>query len=57
MTNEETTQKIREHLGRVRSSALMMANAQSATDRNRYLQTLAKELQKALALLDTFTPG
>ena len=53
MTIEETAQKIREHLGKTKSNALMMANAQSALDRNRYLQGFSRELKKAIALLET----
>ena len=53
MTIEDTTQAIRIHLGKIKSNALMMANAQSALDRNRYLQNLARELKKALTLLDS----
>jgi hypothetical protein len=52
MTIEETAQKIRSHLGKLKSSALMMANAQSALDRNRYLQKLSIELKAAVELLD-----
>jgi hypothetical protein len=52
MTTEEIAQKIREHLGKAKSSALMMANAHSALDRNRYLQKLSVEFKAAVALLD-----
>jgi hypothetical protein len=52
MTTEETAQKIREHLGKAKSNALMMANAQSALDRNRYLQKLAGEFKTIAGLLD-----
>ncbi|GEM_PF-4054199 len=52
MTPAEIAQKMREHLGRVRSAALMMANAQSALNRERYLQNISKEMKSAFALLD-----
>ena len=52
MTTEEIAQKIREHLGKAKSNALMMANAQSALDRNRYLQKLSGEFKTVVALLD-----
>lgn len=48
----EAVLKLRQHLGKIRSAALMMAHAQSAIDRNRYLQNVSQELKAALALLD-----
>jgi hypothetical protein len=52
MSSAETAKKVREHLGKTRSAALMMAHAQSALDRERYLQTLTKELKSAVTLLE-----
>ena len=52
MSPAETAKKVREHLGKTRSTALMMAHAQSALDRERYLQNLSKELKAAFLLLD-----
>ena len=52
MSPAEIAKKAREHLGKTRSAALMMANAQSSLDRERYLQTLTKELKAAVALLE-----
>ena len=52
MACEESVKKIREHLGKVKASALMMSSAQSAVDRNRYLQLLAKEMKNAVNLLE-----
>jgi hypothetical protein len=52
MTREEIGKKIREHLGSAKSSALMMANAQRALDRNRYLQSLSREIKEAISLIE-----
>jgi len=52
MSPAEIAQKIRQHLARAKASALMMANAQSSLNRERYLQTLSKELKAAVALLE-----
>jgi hypothetical protein len=52
MSPAEIAQKTRQHLGRAKASALMMANAQSSLNRERYLQTLSKELKAAVALLE-----
>ena len=52
MANEDVVKKIRVHLGKTKASALMMSSAQSAVDRNRYLQLLSKELKAVITLLD-----
>ncbi len=52
MTQQEMAKKVREHLGKIKSSALMMSAAQSALDRNRYLRDLSIELKKAHVLLE-----
>jgi hypothetical protein len=52
MSPAETAKKVREHLGKTKASALMMAHAQSALDRERYLQTLSQELKAAVTLLE-----
>ena len=52
MASEDSIKKIREHLGKVKASALMMSSAQSAIDRDRYLQNMAKELKAIMALLE-----
>ena len=44
--------KTREQLGKVKSSALMMAHAQSASDRQEHLRRLSDSLKLAAALLD-----
>ena len=52
MTKADLLAKVREHLAKTRARALMMANAQSFTDRSRYLKQLSEELQNAQVLLD-----
>lgn len=52
MTKSETIAKIRDHLGKARARALMMANAPSATDRSKYLKQMSDEMKKGLVLLD-----
>ena len=52
MAPAEIAQKTREHLGKIKAAALMMANAQSSLDRTRYLQTLSKELKATVTLLE-----
>jgi hypothetical protein len=52
MNREEIARKLREHMGRIRSNALMMAHAHSALDRNRFLQNLTGELKKITALVE-----
>ncbi len=44
--------KVRDHLGKARARALMMANAQSAIHRGQYLKELTAELEKAQKILD-----
>jgi hypothetical protein len=44
--------KVRDHLGKARARALMMANAQSAIHRGQYLKELTAELEKAHKILD-----
>jgi len=46
------TSKVRDHLGKARARALMMANAQSAIHRGQYLKELTGELEKAQKVLD-----
>ncbi len=57
MSSAEIAQKIKEHLGKAKSAALMMANAHSALDRARYLQNLSKEFKAVLALLEKLDKG
>jgi hypothetical protein len=52
MSPAETAKKVREHLGKTRSAALMMAHAQSALNREAYLKILSKELKAAVLLLE-----
>jgi hypothetical protein len=52
MSQAEIVQKTREHLGKTKAAALMLANQQSSLNRERYLQILSKELKAAVALLD-----
>ena len=52
MNKAQTIQKIREHMGIAKSTALMMANAQSAADRLEFLKRMSAELRKAYLLLD-----
>jgi hypothetical protein len=52
MSPAETAKKVREHLGKTKAAALMMAHAQSSLDRERYLQNLSKELKAAVLLLE-----
>lgn len=44
--------KVRDHLGKARARALIMANAQSALHRGQYLKELNAELEKAQKILD-----
>ena len=48
----EAAIKLKLHLGKIRSASLMMANAQSMLDRNRYLQNISKELKAAFTLIE-----
>ena len=57
MAPAEIPQKIKEHLGKAKSAALMMANAHSALDRARYLQNLSKEFKAVLELLEKLQNG
>jgi hypothetical protein len=57
MSPAEIAKKSREHLGKTKAAALMMANAQSSLDRERYLQTLSKELKAVVALLEKLEQG
>ena len=52
MTKADTIAKIRDHLAKAKARALMMSNAQSATDRGKYLKQMSEELGKANQLLD-----
>ena len=52
MTATTLANKVRDHLGKARARALMMANAQSAIHRGQYLKELTSELEKAQKLLD-----
>ena len=52
MADTELIRKIREHLGKVRSAALILAHTQSGEKRNEYIKRLTDELKKANALLD-----
>jgi hypothetical protein len=52
MSPADTAKKVREHLGKIKANALMMAHAQSALNRERYLQNLSKELKAAVVLLE-----
>ena len=48
----ESVTKIREQLGKIKSSALMTAHAQSASDRQEHLRRVSDALKQAVALLD-----
>lgn len=52
MTKADLIAKVRDHLAKAKARALMMSNAQSPTDRGRYLKQMAEELTKANQLLD-----
>ena len=52
MSPADTAKKVREHLGKIKANALMMAHAQSALNRERYLQNLSKEMKAAVVLLE-----
>ncbi len=52
MNKGDVIHKVREHMRIAKSTALMMANAQSAADRLEYLKRLSGELRKAYVLLD-----
>jgi hypothetical protein len=57
MSQAEIVKKTREHLGKTKAAALMLANQQSSLNRERYLQILSKELKAAVALLDKLEKG
>lgn len=52
VTNADVVRKIHEHLGKVRSCALMMSAAQSLDTRKEYLRQLSEQLKKAASLLN-----
>ena len=52
MKHADLANKVRDHLGKARARALMMANAQSAIHRGQYLKELTSELEKAQKVLD-----
>jgi hypothetical protein len=56
---DEVVDSLREHLGIIRSCALMMAHAQSASARSKYLRSVTQELRQIEALLTQFeqAPG
>ena len=51
-TPQEIVKKIRDELGMVQSSALLMAHAQGTGTRERYLKTVGEKINSINSLLD-----